>query len=91
MHKRLHHIQSYMCGISVALPGLLPCCYVIWDHNLYAAKYLNDNSVYSDFDSAINYTTVIVMVFCYSCIMYKVRRSRVLVQKWVFYDVTIFE
>jgi hypothetical protein len=72
---------GFALGTAIAAPGLFPCCYVVYDDELYAAKYELEHTAYAFVDLIVNGLSIAIMFFCYACIIWKVRQSRMLMQK----------
>lgn len=72
----------YVMGIVVAVPGLFKCCYLVFNSEIYAAQYEPADTAYRFVDMAINGSSIVVMTFCYSCIVIRVRRSRVMLHQY---------
>lgn len=75
---------GYVIGTIAALPGLMPCCAVLYDHRAYSARYSPVDSPYMLVDVLLNGIALAGMCFCYTCILFRVRNSRLLMQKYVF-------
>lgn len=64
-------------GIAASLPALFPCCYTIYDHNIWLTAFVDENSLYYIVDLGLNTVSLSVMIFCYAAILWKVRKSQV--------------
>uniref|UniRef100_A0A914W3Z4 G-protein coupled receptors family 1 profile domain-containing protein n=1 Tax=Plectus sambesii TaxID=2011161 RepID=A0A914W3Z4_9BILA len=73
---------GYALGTAVAIPGLFPCCYVVYDAQIYAATFELESTPYAFVDLVVNGLSIAIMFFCYACIIWKVRQSRMLMQKY---------
>lgn len=74
---------GFALGTAVAIPGLFPCCYVVYNDEIYAATYELEDTAYAFVDLVVNGLSIAIMFFCYACIIWKVRQSRMLMQKCV--------
>lgn len=71
----------YTVGVAVSLPALFPCCYTVYDHQLWLTYYENKDSDYYLVDMIINSLSLAVMIVCYSAILLKVRKSQSSIRK----------
>ena len=62
---------GYAMGMAAALPALLPCCAILYDHRAYAARYQPADSPYMALDLALNGIAISGMCFCYTCIIFR--------------------
>lgn len=72
----------YCMGVALAAPGLFSCCYLVFNYNFYAGQYEPADTPYRYVDMAVNGSSVVIMTFCYICIVVRVRRSRIMLQQY---------
>ncbi|CAJ0947179.1 unnamed protein product, partial [Mesorhabditis belari] len=66
---------GYFLGFLVSLPTLFPCCHTLWHSNYYITVYDPMDTWYKYVDMAVNSLSLILMIFSYAVIIYKVRES----------------
>lgn len=73
---------AYLAGLVVAVPGLFPCCRLVYNYAFNAVQYEPADTSYRHVDITINGLTITAMIFCYSAIILKVRRSRLILLRY---------
>lgn len=63
-------------GIAASVPALFPCCYTVYDHNIWLTSYIDVDSLYYIVDLSLNTISLSIMIFCYAAILWKVRKSQ---------------
>ncbi|PAV89256.1 hypothetical protein WR25_21223 [Diploscapter pachys] len=66
---------GYFLGFIASLPTLFGCCHTLWDSNNYITVYEKPETWYKYVDMAVNSISLLLMIFSYSVIIYKVRES----------------
>uniref|UniRef100_A0A7E4W5V3 G_PROTEIN_RECEP_F1_2 domain-containing protein n=1 Tax=Panagrellus redivivus TaxID=6233 RepID=A0A7E4W5V3_PANRE len=68
-------IVMYFLGFLSSLPTLFECCHTLWLSTMYITVYANSGTWYKYVDMGVNSLSLVVMVFSYAVIIYKVRES----------------
>jgi len=68
-------IFMYILGFLSSLPTLFPCCHTLWNSDYYITVYDPMDTWYKYVDMAVNSLSLLMMVFSYAIIIYKVRES----------------
>uniref|UniRef100_A0A914C1M8 G-protein coupled receptors family 1 profile domain-containing protein n=1 Tax=Acrobeloides nanus TaxID=290746 RepID=A0A914C1M8_9BILA len=65
----------YLLGFLASLPTLFPCCHTLWNSDFYITVYEPMDTWYKYVDMFINSLSLLLMIFSYAVIIYKVRES----------------
>uniref|UniRef100_A0AC34QHD1 G-protein coupled receptors family 1 profile domain-containing protein n=1 Tax=Panagrolaimus sp. JU765 TaxID=591449 RepID=A0AC34QHD1_9BILA len=68
-------IVMYVLGFLSSLPTLFPCCHTLWNSDYYITVYDPMDTWYKYVDMGVNSLSLVMMVFSYAIIIYKVRES----------------
>lgn len=71
----------YTVGIAVSLPALFPCCYMIYDHQLWLTYFTDKDTDYYLVDLIIDSLSLAIMIVCYAAILWKVRKSQASIRR----------
>ncbi|VDM67965.1 unnamed protein product [Strongylus vulgaris] len=66
----------YFLGLSLSLPMLLPCCYILWDSYNYITFYVDPETWYRFVDLGLNTTVLTISIVFYAAVLMKIRRLR---------------
>ncbi|CAJ0575021.1 unnamed protein product, partial [Mesorhabditis spiculigera] len=66
---------GYFLGFLVSLPTLFPCCHTLWNSDYYITVYSPMDTWYKYVDMSVNSFSLVLMIFSYAVIIYKVRES----------------
>lgn len=75
-------VLLYVFGTLIAVPGLFECCYLVFNYKFYAAQFEPADTPYAYADMTVNALSIVIMIFCYTCIVLRVRRSRIMLMQY---------